>query len=77
MALEFELFKSRLSGSVEYFDRRSSNLLFSIPQAPDTGTTSAYKNAGTMYNRGVEVDLNEESSRRRIGRGLWELTLHG
>ena len=58
VALEFELFKSRLSGSVEYFDRRSSNLLFSIPQAPDTGTTSAYKNAGTMYNRGVEVDLN-------------------
>ena len=58
VALEFELFKSRLSGSIEYFDRRSSNLLFSIPQAPDTGTTSAYKNAGTMYNRGVEVDLN-------------------
>lgn len=58
VALEFELFKSRLSGSIEYFDRRSSNLLFSIPQAPDTGATSAYKNAGTMYNRGVEVDLN-------------------
>ena len=30
VALEFELFKSRLSGSIEYFDRRSSNLLFSI-----------------------------------------------
>ena len=55
VALEFELFKSRLSGSVEYFDRRSSNLLFSIPQAPDTGTTSAYKNAGTMYNRGWKL----------------------
>ena len=77
VALEFELFKSRLSGSIEYFDRRSSNLLFSIPQAPDTGTTSAYKNAGTMYNRGVEVDLNGRIIQTKDWTGLWELTLHG
>lgn len=58
IALEAELFNSRLQASIEYFDRRSSNLLFTIPQAPDTGTTSVYQNAGTMYNRGVEFDIN-------------------
>ncbi|GHT54690.1 SusC/RagA family TonB-linked outer membrane protein [Bacteroidia bacterium] len=58
VALEFDLFHNRLSGSVEYFNRQSSNLLFSIPQAPSAALTSAYMNAGDMYNRGVEVDLH-------------------
>jgi TonB-linked SusC/RagA family outer membrane protein len=58
IALEFDLFKSRLSGSIEYFNRQSSNLLFSIPQPVDAGYTDAYQNAGTMYNRGVEIDIN-------------------
>ncbi|MDR3340151.1 MAG: TonB-dependent receptor [Candidatus Symbiothrix sp.] len=58
IALEFDLFKSHLSGSVEYFNRQSSNLLFSIPQAPSSALTSALQNAGDMYNRGVELDIN-------------------
>jgi TonB-linked SusC/RagA family outer membrane protein len=58
IALEFELFNQRLGGSVEYFNRQSSNLLFSIPQSPSAGLTAAYRNAGDMYNRGVEIDLN-------------------
>jgi TonB-linked SusC/RagA family outer membrane protein len=58
VALEFDLFKSRISGSVEYFNRQSSNLLFNVPQSPSSGLTTALQNAGTMYNRGVEVDLN-------------------
>jgi TonB-linked SusC/RagA family outer membrane protein len=57
-ALEFELFKSRLAGSVEFFNRQSSNLLFKTPQPTDTGFSDAYVNAGAMYNRGVEIDLN-------------------
>jgi len=58
IALEFELFKNRLSGSVEYFDRQSSNLLFEVPQPVDAGLTYKWQNAGTMYNRGVELELN-------------------
>lgn len=58
LALEFELFKNRLSGSVEYFDRQSSNLLFEVPQPVEAGFTSKWQNAGTMYNRGVELELN-------------------
>jgi TonB-linked SusC/RagA family outer membrane protein len=58
VALEFDLLKSRLSGSLEYFNRQSSNLLFEIPQSPSTGLINALKNAGNMYNRGVEIDLS-------------------
>ncbi|MDR0537411.1 MAG: TonB-dependent receptor [Tannerellaceae bacterium] len=64
-ALEFELFKSRLSGSIELFNRQSSNLLFSIPQSPSTGLSSSYRNAGNMYNRGVEIDLHGKVFQRK------------
>ncbi|MDR2763821.1 MAG: TonB-dependent receptor [Tannerella sp.] len=60
-AIEFEVFKSRLAGSVEFFNRQSSNLLFKIPQPVDAGFSDAYVNAGSMYNRGVEIDFNGQA----------------
>lgn len=56
VALEFSLW-NRLTGTVEFFNRQSSNLLFSVPLSPSAGVESQDKNAGTMYNRGVEIEL--------------------
>ncbi|WP_020605565.1 SusC/RagA family TonB-linked outer membrane protein [Spirosoma spitsbergense] len=56
-ALEFGLFKNRLTGTVEYFDRRSSNLIFAVPLPLSSGIQTVTRNIGTMYNRGVEVEL--------------------
>ena len=58
IALEFNLFKSRLSGSVELFNRQSSNLLFEVPASVDAGVTDVLMNAGSMYNRGIEIDIH-------------------
>ncbi|MFN8347513.1 MAG: TonB-dependent receptor [Spirosomataceae bacterium] len=58
VALEFGLLKNRISGTVEYFDRRSSNLIFDVPLPLSSGITTVTKNIGTMYNRGVELELN-------------------
>lgn len=56
VALEMSLF-NRYTATVEFFNRQSSNLLFSVPLSPSTGMSSQDLNAGTMYNRGVEVEL--------------------
>lgn len=56
IALEFS-FINRIRGSIEFFNRQSDNLLFSIPLSPSTGMPSQDMNAGTMYNRGVEFEL--------------------
>ncbi len=58
VALEFGLFKNRVSGTLEYFDRRSSNLIFDVPLPLSSGILTQIQNIGTMYNKGVEVDLN-------------------
>lgn len=56
VALEFS-FLNRIKGSLEYFNRQSSNLLFSIPLSPSTGVDAQDMNTGTMYNRGLEIEL--------------------
>ncbi len=57
VALEFGLFKNRLTGTVEYFNRQSSNLIFDVPLPLSAGIQTVTRNIGTMYNRGVEVEL--------------------
>ncbi len=55
--VEFELFKGRISGSVEYFYRKTSDMLFSFPLPPSFGYTSYYANVGDMVNNGVELEV--------------------
>jgi len=50
-------FLKRFEGSIEFFHRISSNLLFSVPLPPSSGMESIDKNIGTMYNQGVELSL--------------------
>ena len=43
---DFAFFNNRLSGSVEYFYRQTSDMLFSFPLPPSNGYTSYYANVG-------------------------------
>ena len=54
---DFEMFKSRFSGTFEFFNRKTSDMLFSFPLPPSYGYTSYYANIGDMRNRGLELDL--------------------
>ena len=59
---EFSLFKNRVSGYAQYYNKVSSGLVFAVPQPlSDGGTPSGvyniWQNIGSMYNRGIEVSL--------------------
>ncbi len=55
--VEFDLFNSRLSGSVEGFWRKTSDMLSWFPLPPSFGYTGYWDNIGNMENGGVEIDL--------------------
>ena len=55
--IDFDLFKGRISGTIEYFNRKTSDMLFSFPLPPSQGYTSYYANIGDMNNRGLEIEL--------------------
>ena len=57
VGLEFSFFK-RLSGSVEYYRRKTTDMLFSFSVAPSLGYPNYYDNIGDMTNSGVELEMN-------------------
>jgi len=56
--LDFELFDRRLNGSVEYFVRTTTDLLYNQPVPVSAGYNSIPTNIGSIVNNGVELDLN-------------------
>jgi TonB-linked SusC/RagA family outer membrane protein len=57
IGLDFALFNSRISGSVEYYDRYTYNLLYNVPQPPSTGFGARTQNVGSMSNKGLEFSV--------------------
>lgn len=64
LGVEFGVLKDRITGSVVYFDRRSSNLLFQRPLPNSTGINSISDNVGGVRNYGLEVELNTVNIKR-------------
>ena len=56
--VDFSFFKGRLSGTVEYFGRQTSDMLYYKAVAPSNGYSSIPVNIGSMTNSGVEIELN-------------------
>jgi len=55
---DFSFWKGKLSGTVEYYNRQTSDMIFNIPVAESLGFSSMPKNVGSMRNNGFEIDLN-------------------
>ncbi|MGC6429563.1 MAG: SusC/RagA family TonB-linked outer membrane protein [Jejuia sp.] len=58
IALEFGLFNNRISGSVEYYKRTTTDLLYNVPIPGSEGQIEAPNNIGDMFNSGIEITLN-------------------
>ena len=57
IGLEFGLFKQRLTGNIEYFNRDSRNLLQDVPISTVTGFSSTLANVGEINNHGIEIEI--------------------
>ena len=57
VGLDFSLFQSRLSGSVEVYQNTTKDLLINFP-ITGSGYDSQYRNLGSTRNRGAELTLN-------------------
>jgi TonB-linked SusC/RagA family outer membrane protein len=54
---DFTLF-NMLNGTVEVYNKLTTDLLLDVPVAYTTGFSSIFKNVGKMQNRGIEVELS-------------------
>jgi len=58
IGFDFGLLRSRITGSVDYYNRKTSNLLYSVPQPLSSGFSERIENVGSMQNKGLEIALN-------------------
>ena len=71
---EFGFLKGAISGSAEYFMRKTTDMLFLFPAAPSIGYSSYYANVGDMVNNGVEIELNFTPIRKE--NLIWDINLN-
>lgn len=58
IGLDFGFFDQRLTGTVEFFNRDSKNLLQNVPVSQATGFSSVLQNVGEINNHGLEIELS-------------------
>ncbi|MGK0325593.1 MAG: TonB-linked SusC/RagA family outer membrane protein [Polaribacter sp.] len=73
IALEFSMFNNFLDGSIEYYKRNSTELLYDLPIAPSIGINVQPGNIGDMFNSGVELALTAHLVKNQDFR--WDMTL--
>ena len=56
--LDFGFFNGRLSGTVEAYYKRTSDLLWTVPLPYESGYISSLTNVGRLDNKGLEFTLN-------------------
>ncbi len=57
VGLDFGILKNRITGTFDYYDARTSDLLLSRGLPPTTGVTTVVQNIGKTRNHGFEVTL--------------------
>ena len=60
LGMDFAIFDGALTGTVEYFKRRSEDLIQDITATPSPGVPVVRANAGIIENSGWEVTLNSD-----------------
>lgn len=75
--VDFELFAGYLSGSIEYFSRRTTDLLYSKDVPLSSGNPTGYYpvNVGSILNRGFEASLYGDIFSTRNVQWSWNLNM--
>ena len=67
IGLDMSIWKDKLSMTVDYYDKRTSDMLIPIPLPSIGGSAiSPYVNAGKVENKGLEVELNYKNNENRF-----------
>ncbi|RPD47658.1 TonB-dependent receptor [Hymenobacter sediminis] len=73
VGLDFGLFGNRLGGTVEYYDKRTSDLIWNYPvSTTQYFVNTLYANVGEISNKGLELTLN--ATPVQSGNFQWSLT---
>lgn len=61
LGIDFSVLKNRISGSIEYYSKNTSDLLLQLRIPNMTGYETYFTNIGGTNNRGLEISLNTQN----------------
>ena len=73
IGIDFGFFSNRLTGSIDYYNKLNSDLLFNVPIPEASGFSSFLTNAASVRNSGIEVEL---TSHNMTGKFNWTTTVN-
>ena len=73
IGFDFGFFNNRLTGEIDYYNRRSDDLLLRVNIPTSTGFGSVVRNLGSLENKGVEFVLNTQNM---VGDFKWSTSLN-
>lgn len=65
IGLDFGFLNNRITGTVDYYNRETNDLLFPSPVSLATGFASLLKNIGSLTNKGIEVSISADVISRK------------
>lgn len=71
--IDFGFFKNRLSGEIDYYEKKTTDLLLEVNVPATFGYTRQFKNVGKLENKGFEVVLN---SNNLVGDFKWSTSFN-
>ena len=60
IGIDFSILDNRISGSIVAFNKKTSDLLQSVPLSLTSGHSSQTKNIGDLENKGIEIELSSD-----------------
>ncbi|HUM64992.1 MAG TPA: TonB-dependent receptor, partial [Chitinophagaceae bacterium] len=58
IGLDFGILENRISGEIDYYVRKTDDLIYNVPVPATSGFTTQTVNVGSMENKGFEFVLN-------------------
>jgi len=71
--LDYGFFKNRISGEIDYYIKKTSDLLLSVPVPATSGYSTMLQNVGAVENHGIEFVINTNNL---TGKFTWNTNLN-
>src|SRR5699024_8249720 len=61
IGLDFGFFSQRISGTIDYYHKKTSGLLLNVTVPGTTGFATQLRNGGKLENKGIELSVNTDN----------------
>ncbi len=72
--VDFAMFAHRLSGTIEYYNRKTDDLLYNVPISMSSGFDSVTRNSASLKNSGIEITLDYRLM--KVGDFAWDMGIN-